>query len=142
MFVDLPCGEDTLFDALFSKQLRINGDQELLLQVVGTFANDTNRYRTSRCRIYSTDEFFELSEFDELKRLLGIYAVNNVEGALFEANPDGEYPFRELALDMAEQDDYAGEITISIIELYAKQIFYHIAKIEIDDEFFYLVERE
>ena len=122
--------------------MAFEGDKESLLYVLGVLANDTERYPVTSCTLYSLEEFFELDELEEFGQLLTNYAAANVDGALFEISPDKKPLNYDLAIDMAQKDDYAGEDSIYIIELYAKAIFKRVIQIrDQEDETYYLVER-
>jgi hypothetical protein len=140
MFVDLVFGK-TLLESLCSNELAFKGDKESILYVLGVLANDTERYSVTSCTLYSSEEFFELEELEDFGELLTNYAAANVDGALFEISPDKKPLNYDLAIDMARQDDYAGEDSIYIIELYAKAIFKRVVQIrDQEDESYYLVE--
>ena len=143
MFIALPtCG--TLAENLFSQSVLEDYNSDVITYVIGYLSNRKDFFSVEKCRIYSDEEFYDLPVFSVLKKKLQTYAVTNAVGALFEANitEEKQPEFVNLCVGMAEDDEYAGEINLEILDLFASHIFSRVIEIETKDgEFFYLVEK-
>lgn len=142
MFIDLPMDGQDLRQCLFSDDMNKKGYKEKMYFVLGVLSNSSDYYYASKSKIYTLDEFFSLPDFDSINKYLTNYAVANVDGACFELSPNKKPLDYDFVISMAEEDEFAGEISLDILELYAYAIFKKVVKVyDQEDECYYLIER-